>query len=655
MDAPHFLTELVLLIAIAAAGVALFERLRLPAIAGFLVMGALVGPGGLGLVSDPEQVQLLAEFGVVFLLFEVALELPMDRLWRLWKLSLVAGGLQVALTAALVAVAASALGVPSRTALVLGLLVAMSSTALVMRLLSERGEVDTPQGQITIAVLLIQDICIVIFLLVIPVLAGREPTSPLRLGAVFLRAAVTLAVFLVVARVLLPRLLDAVARLRSRELFSMVAVLVVVGAAVLAEEIGLTLAVGAFLAGLAASSTPYGHQLFAEVIPLRGVLLGIFFTAVGMLFDPTTVMNNGAGVLLFAFAAIVLKAGIVIVVLAVILRQGLRVGILSGFSLAQTGEFSFVLAAAASSAGLLNDDLKQIFIAGSALSLLATPFLMRLAPSVAAFVQRGAPVAQLETGQAPLSDHAVLVGFGLACRNVARVLRSLQVPYVAIEANAAAVHEARKLREEVIFGDATRSVLLQRVGIGRAKLIVVAITDPIATRQIVALARTLNPDAAILTRTRYVLDVDPLHVAGADVVVAEELEGTIDLVSETLRAFGTPAGAIERFTGELRREGYEMLRSSVALLLDPWLAELLKPVGTEWLEVPGSFTGETSLAELRFRAETGANVLAVDRGGQTTPNPLPSYAIRAGDRLLVFGGAEMVARARDLLGIETSD
>jgi len=655
VESTQFLTELVLLIAIAAAGMALFEWLRLPAIAGFLVMGALVGPGGIGLVSDPEQVRLLAEFGVVFLLFEIALELPADRLWRLWKLSLVAGGLQVALTAALVGVGASLLGVSPRTALVLGLLVAMSSTALVMRLLSERGEVDTPHGQITIAVLLVQDVCIVVFLLSIPILAGAEPLSPLRFAAVFGRAAGALAVFFVVARILLPRLLAGAARLRSRELFSMIAVLVVLGAAVLAEGIGLTLAVGAFLAGLAVSSTPYGHQLFAEVIPLRGVLLGIFFTAVGMLFDPGIVMDNAQGVLLFAFAAMVLKAGIVIAVLAVVLRQGLRVGILSGFSLAQTGEFSFVLAAAAVSAGLLNHELEQIFIAGSALSLVATPFLMRVAPVVAAQLDRRGSVSEAGSGPAHLSDHAVLVGFGLACRNVARVLRSLEVSYMAIEANAAAVHEARSQGEEVVFGDATRQVLLQRVGIGRSRLIVVAITDPIATRQIVALARSMNPDATILARTRYVREVDSLHVVGADVVVAEELEGTIDLVSETLRVFGTPAGAIERFTGELRREGYEMLRAPPALVLDPWLAELLERVGTEWLEVPESFAGEASLEDLEFRARTGANILAVDRGGETTANPPPSYPIRAGDRLLVFGGAEMVTRARDLLGIAASE
>jgi CPA2 family monovalent cation:H+ antiporter-2 len=505
-----------------------------------------------------------------------------------------------------------------------------------------------------VGILLLQDICIVLFLLGIPVLAGETPASAFPFVMALARAVAALAVFFVIARFLLPRILERVAQLRSQELFSMVAVLVVVGAAVSAERIGLTLAVGAFLAGLAVNSTPYGHQLFAEVIPLRGVLLGVFFTAVGMLFDPGTALEQAAGVFLFASAAIVLKAGIVVGVVALVLRQGLRLGILSGFSLAQTGEFSFILAAAAASAGLLDEGLQQVFIAGSVLSLMATPFLVRVAPVVAARLTRSTPSSHRRLDDLRLSDHAVLVGFGLAGRNLARVLRFLEIPYVAIEANAATVREARARGEGVIYGDATRSVLLQRLGVARARLIAVAITDPTATRQVVRLARSLNSEATILARTRYVLDVDPLQLAGANLVVAEELESTIDLVSETLRIFGIAEGAVERFSAELRDEGYELLRTPAALALDPWLTELLEQVSTQWLEVPESFEGEASLADLEFRATTGASILAVDRGGTTSANPPPSFAIRAGDRLLVFGGSEKVARARDLLGIDPS-
>ncbi|HVH06204.1 MAG TPA: cation:proton antiporter, partial [Myxococcota bacterium] len=262
-----FLGELLLVIALAALGVALFERLRLPAVAGFLAIGAIVGPGGLGLVADPERVRAIAELGVVFLLFEIGLELPIDRVQRLWRVSFAAGGLQVAVTLALVAGAAVWLGTPWRSALVIGALVAMSSTALVLGLLSERGEIDAPHGQLALGILLFQDLCIVPFLLAVPILAAGEAASAGRIAFEIGRAAGALLLLAVVARFAVPRLLERAARVPSRDLFPLLALLLVVGSAVLAEQIGLTLAVGAFIGGMVASASPYAHQLFAEVLP----------------------------------------------------------------------------------------------------------------------------------------------------------------------------------------------------------------------------------------------------------------------------------------------------------------------------------------------------------------------------------------------------
>jgi CPA2 family monovalent cation:H+ antiporter-2 len=242
----------------------------------------------------------------------------------------------------------------------------------------------------------------------------------------------------------------------------------------------------------------------------------------------------------------------------------------------------------------------------------------------------------------------LLIGYGLAGRTVGRVLRSIGEPFVAVEANARAASEARGRGEEVVYGDALRAGLLERVGIRRARAVLVAISDPLATRQVVAVARSLNPTATILARTRYVLDVDPLAEAGANVVVAEEVEATLDLVAQTLRTCGIPGGAVERFVAELRDEGYELLRARQELALDPWLAELLAQVSTEWIEVPDALPGEPTLMDLELRARTGASVLAVDRGGRTTPNPPSDASIRGGDRLLVFGGTEQVRRAREL-------
>jgi len=643
------LGELVVLLALAAAGVALFERLRLPPIAGFLAAGALVGPGGLGLVDDSGAVRRVAEAGVVFLLFEIGLELPVERLRRLLRSGLAAGALQVAGTLAATAGVAAALGVPGRTALVLGALIAMSSTALVIRLLSERGELDAPHGQLSVAILLFQDLCIVPFLLAVPLLASPGALGAGALLGALARALLVGAAFYAVARFALPRVLSAAAGLRSRDVFSLVAVLVVVGAAVGAEKLGLGLAVGAFLAGLAAAASPWGHQLFAEVLPLRGVLLGVFFTAVGMLLDLRLAASEPGSVLLLFGATTLLKALLVAAALGLVLRLGRRIAWLTALALAQTGEFSFVLGGAATAAGILDRELGQAFVAASVLSLVATPFVLRAGPALIDARRQPAAATPRES-PAGMRDHVLVIGYGLAGRNLARVLQAIGIPWWAVDANPSSVAEARARAEErVVFGDATRPALLERLGVRSARLVVVAITDPLATRRIVALVRRLNPDAHVLARTRYVQDIDALQALGASTVVAEELEAAIDLVSWVLREFGLPSGAVERFVEELRDEGYALLQAPPGLALDPWLAELLEQVTTEWVEVPGGFIRERSIGELALRTRTGASVLAVERGGFTTPNPGPEFVLRAGDRLLVFGGSEAMARARALL------
>lgn len=652
---PQFLTELLLLLAVATAGVAIFERLRLPAIAGFLVMGALVGPGGFGLISQPDRVRDLAELGVVFLLFEIGLELPLERLRKLWRLALFGGGLQVAATVCCVAAVGVAMGLGLAPALVMGGLVAMSSTALVMRLLSERGEIDAPQGQLAVGILLFQDLCVVPFLLGVSILAAGNSDDVASIAFALGRSLAELAAFFLVARFAFPYLLDRAARVRSREVFTMVALLAVVGSAVFAEHVGLTLAVGAFAGGLVLSASPYAHQLFAEVVPLRGLLLGVFFTAVGMLFNPAIALENAAGVAAYFVCVVVLKAGFIAAIVAFALRQGVRLGVITGLALAQTGEFSFVLAAAASDAALLDAGLRQVFVAGSIATLVATPFLVGVAPHVARFLDRRAERTtkrDAEDARDVPRNHVILVGFGLAGQNLARVFKARGIEYVALDSNAGSVAAARSRGEPVFYGDATRHSILQRLGIANARLLAVAISDPIGTREVVSLARSLAPDTPIYARTRYVLEVDELERAGATKVVAEEFESTLALAGVTLRHFGVPEESIARFATELRDEGYEFMRAPETIL-DPWLADLLDQVVTHWVDVPSSFGASQSLAELGVRAHTGANVVAIERAGSTTPSPDPAFEVQRGDRLLALGSPEAIERLRALFRSET--
>jgi len=643
------LTKLLLVIAIAAVGVAIFERLRLPAIAGFLVMGALVGPGALGLAPSAEDVRGVAELGVVFLLFEIGLELPLAALRRAWRTALAAGGLQVGATILAVGGLALLAGRTRPAALVFGGLAAMSSTALAVRLLQERDELDAPHGRLSLYILLFQDLCVVPMLLGIPILAGAVPAAPGALGMALAKAVGALAVLFSAAYFVLPRVLDRVARLGSRDLFSLFAFLLALGAAVGAQWLGLTLAVGAFAAGLVLGSSPYAHQLVAEIGPLRGVLLGIFFTAVGMLFDAREAARLWPQVLVFVAAVLPIKAAVLYAVAVFALRHPPRVGVMTAAALSQTGEFSFVLIAAAQPFGLVSPDLQQIFISGSLLSLLATPLLLALATRFLAWRARRAPEPDAPAHEAPARAHVAIVGFGNTGRTLARVLRTVDIPYRVLEGNASTVAEARSAGEPIDFGDAARRATLERLELAEARLVAIAISDPLATRAAVSLTRALAPRVPIIVRTRYVVEVDELHDAGASVVVAEEFEATLDLLSSCLRTLGLPGEAVERLADQMRSEGYELLRAPPSRLLDPWLGELLRHGAPEWVEVPAGPAVGRSLAELALRTRTGASVLAVDNAAGIETNPPASVRFARGDRLLVLASADALAELRALL------
>jgi CPA2 family monovalent cation:H+ antiporter-2 len=654
LEASHGLIEAVVLLSLASAGLAMTERLRLPSVVGFLVVGAIAGPGMLGLVSEPDRVRDLAEIGVIFLLFEIGLELPIERLRTLWKAALVAGGFQVGLTLAAVAGVTHAFGLTWPAALVVGAGVSMSSTAIVLRLLTDEGQIDAPGGQLAVSILLMQDLAIVPFLLFIPLLAG-ESTALSEVASAIGRMVGALLVVGFGVWFLVPRILDRVAQTRSGELFSLLALLIVLGSALTAETLGLTLAVGAFLAGVAASGSPYAHQLFSEVVPLRGVLLGIFFTAVGMFFEPSEVIEAPGTFLLDVFAITLGKLLIILIAGMVLLRRSLRVSLEAGLSLCQMGEFSFVLLGVAGQAGLIEPVLQQRVIGASIATLLISPFLIRYAPTIAETIAErlrhpGAaiPDAAEDDGAEP-NSRVVVIGYGPAGQTLIRLLRSLDVPYIAVDTNPNAVLTAADSGEPVIYGDATRPQVLSHLRVWDARLVAVAISDPLATRRVVSRIHAMAPHTPILARTRYVREVDRLSSAGATTVVAEEFEGSIELVARALESFEFPTGAIARFTEALREEGYGAIRAPAALPIDPWLIELLDQTDTEWVDVPMALSGEPTLGELDFRARTGGNVLVIERDATSHPNPPPDFALKGGDRLLVLGGAENLLRVRQLL------
>jgi CPA2 family monovalent cation:H+ antiporter-2 len=521
-----FLQDLVIILGAAVVVVGLLRRLHVPPIAGFIVAGAIIGPHALQFVNDPHQVELLAEVGVVLLLFGVGLELSLDRLRRLWRFTLLGGASQVVATVLVVWAVSALLGQGGRTGLLLGFIVAISSTAIVLRGLSARAELDAPHGRLTLGILVFQDLCVVPMVLVIPFLADAGTGGGV--GAPLLTAAVVVVGVLMAARLVVPRFLDAVARTRQRELFVLAVFLICLGTAWAVSSAGVSLALGAFLAGLVVSGSRYREQAIADLVPSRDVLVSVFFVSIGMLLDLQGVLRNLLPIL-GLFAAIVVGKFVMVLLVASAMRLPLRVGVLTAAALAQVGEFSFVLLQAANGTGLLTQPLAGNLTVAIILSMLATPFAIAAGPHLAAALGRlnglhslleVRTTSDLETEAT--RDHVIIAGYGLTGRTLANVLARSATPYIIVDINTDNVREAERLGQSACFGDVTSVEVLEHLGTAHARELVIAINDADATERATRAARRSAPNLRITVRTAYELDVERLRKAGATHVVTAE-------------------------------------------------------------------------------------------------------------------------------------
>lgn len=568
---PPLLEDLLLLLLASVPVVFLFNRLRLPTIVGFIIAGVMIGPYGLNLISETKEIEALAEIGVALLLFTIGLEFSLRRIFEMRRIALVGGGLQVGLTVAVVALIAHLFGRGVNQAIFFGFLFALSSTAIVLKTYAERAETDTPHGRAGVGVLLFQDISIVPMMLLVPALGGRGDSSVAGILATLGVAVVAVAFVVLASRLVVPRLLGAVAGMRSSEVFVVTAVILSLGTAWLTSLFGLSLALGAFIAGMVLSESEYSHQIVADILPFRDVFNSIFFVSIGMLLSLSALIGDWLVVLAWVGA---LLLGKTLLVFAAVRLSGLptRVAVMTGLGLAQVGEFSFILAKAGFPHGLLAEADYQRFLAASVISMIAAPFLIRLAPRAGYAAQsllspapeRLPPPAEDAGGTGELGDHVLIVGYGINGRNLARVLRRVGVPYRVLDLNANTVRGAKAGGEEIVFGDATRREVLRAVGVERAGVLVLAISDPEATRRAVVLARRMNPRLHIIVRTRYLSEVPELERLGADEIVPEEFETGIAIFARVLRERGIAPEIVARHAEEIRSLGYQMLRASLA-------------------------------------------------------------------------------------------
>lgn len=537
------LRDVVIVLLGAVVVVVLVQRLRVPTIAGFILAGAIVGPMGLGFVREHREVEAMAEVGVALLLFSIGVELRFGRLFRLLAPVLVAGTLQVVLTVALTSLAAFRFGLPVNAAVFLGLIIAVSSTAIVLRGLEARGELDAPHGRLTLGILIFQDLGVVPMMLALPLLAGdHEQEGSTALVRALLTAVLVLAGVLVAAWLVVPRVLAAVARTRQRELFILTVVVVCLGTAWVASSAGVSLALGAFLAGVVVAGSEYRHQALADLIPLKGVLTSLFFVSVGMLFDPSVLWRDPAPVLGLVIAILVGKS-LVVLAAGAIMRLPLRVCVLTAAALSQVGEFSFVLMRAASGTPLLTPAVSRIFLPAAIITMLVTPIALAVGPRLAAGAGRLGPLTRrlgirpaedVREGLPPPRDHVIVAGYGVAGRELARSLRECGVDYVVVDLNPANVHRASALGEPAYFGDVTSPEVLGHLGAARAREIVIVINDPGAAERALRAVRRVAPHSHVLVRSRYLADVEPLLAAGASEVVPAEIEATVEIAERVL-------------------------------------------------------------------------------------------------------------------------
>lgn len=546
--------------------VPLFSRLKLSPILGYLAAGMLLGPHGIGVVPDVGEVQLLAEFGVLFLLFMIGLELPLDRLKALRRYVFGLGGAQVLLTGAVIAaicVVFFDLGIDG--AILVGAALALSSTATVLQLLAERGELIQRHGRVSLAILLMQDLAVAPLLALIPLMAMEGDGIAQTLGLSLVKAVAALIVIIVIARYVLRPFYRAVVAGGSPELFTATALFIVLGTSLLTAEAGLSMALGAFLAGMLLAETEFRHQVESDIMPFRGLFLGLFFMTVGMSVDGSLILNEAALVGLLLIALLLVKA---VIIMGLCLSFGLPApaSIRTGFALAQGGEFAFVLLGLAIAQGVVDGHAAQIAFIVVALSIVTTPALVALGRNLAVHLEkhRATPPASLSAEAEDLNDHVVIAGFGRVGQQIAAILVERNIPFVALERDAHAVRLARSQDLPVYFGDASRADILEAARLSHARACVLTMHKDSGEAALVAVLRARHPKLPIFVRAHDWDHSSDLDAAGSSAVVEETAEMSLRLSALVLRSYGVPLEEVRALNESLRGEDYAGLKTLVA-------------------------------------------------------------------------------------------
>ena len=659
------LREIVILFILSIIVVLVCIRFRLPSIVGFLLTGVLCGPSALGLIPTPEAVDTMADVGVAFLMFSIGMELSGKELVRLKKPLFLGGSAQVLLTTAFI-FALTFWWCGPRLGIVYGCMVTLSSTAIVLSLLQQKAQTESPQGQVCLAVLIFQDLAIVPMVLIFPLLAGGLELDTNSMLLAFGKGILVIGGILVFGKYLLPRLMFSVVRTRSRELMLMTTLGLCLAVALITSWVGLSLALGAFLAGLMMAESEYSLNTLESIMPFKEVFSSIFFISVGMLLDVNFFLSHLPIIALCAAAIIAAK--ILMTVPAVkILNYSMRTALLAAFCLAQVGEFSFVLAKSALGLELISNDAYQIFLASSILTMVLTPLLIGVAPRVAAGILRNpdmqTPEAAAEDDEdnaedkanhiirdgRQLRDHLIIIGFGIGGQIMAQGAKNCGIPYIISEMNPDTVARFRDT-EPIRHGDASFPLVLAHLGAATARTLAILTSDPAGSRAIIANARAMNPSLHIIVRTRFLGNLDSYKEVGANEVIPEEFETSLEVFARVLNHYLVPRQTIDQYVSAIRRENYGMQRrlGMGGSIMDSLPELQLVAYAVE----EGSPLAGKTIAQAALRKEHGVTAAGVRRGETINNNPDAQTLLLAGDIVYLLATQEALTRAAFLFHAE---
>jgi len=647
------------LLAAAVIGVLAFRRLQLPPLLAYLVIGIGVGPHAAALVPDTSEARYLAEFGVVFLMFSIGLEFSLAKLKSMRRIVFGLGGVQVGLsiagTLAVAIVAGPWIGLTPAAAFVLGGAMAMSSTAIVMKMMSERLELESEHGKRIVGVLLFQDLAVVPLLVIIPALASPPEEMARTLGLALLKAMVVLTLLLVGGQRLMRWWFLTVARSRSHELFMLNLLLVTLGLAWITEEAGLSLALGAFVAGMLIAETEFRHQVEEDIKPFRDVLLGFFFITIGMLLNLEVVAQEIGWVLLALTVPVGFKL-LLIFGLTRLFGSSVGTALRTGLALCTAGEFGFVLLSLGAAGDIVDDTLLQIVLAAMLLSMMAAPLLVQHADkivmrlSASEWMLRSLELHRIAQSAISRDLHVVICGFGRTGQHLAKMLEQEGIAYVALDLDPDRVREAAAAGDSVVYGDAARRETLVAAGVTRASAMVITYNDAHSALKVIHFAHDLNPPLPIIVRTQDDAELDKLLAAGATEVVPEIFEGSLMLGSHALVLLGVPMGRVVRRVKEARDSRYRLLRGyfhgadDAGETLDEDAHERLHSVLIEaGAAAVGREIGDLALDEV------GAEITAVRRRGIRGADPSPDMKLAAGDVVVLRGVPEAIELAEQRL------